>query len=1227
MANGENLGSINYSVDVDYSALIAAGQAQDQFTQKARDTASEMTKYKYVTSSVTKEYRSLKASIDPAYKAQQQFAAGADLIQKELNSGRITLSQYSKDMANLRATTRATAQVGGMFRSSFGGVGTIAQQAGYQIGDFATQVASGQSAMIAFTQQAPQFAGAFGPGGAVLGAVIAIGGAVAGGLVRAFSEGEEGVSQLSQSMEYLDEVMGRTESGAMGLTERIRDLAKESRAAAQIELQRGLVEAASAFNSARTSLYDAAEDALDTTILGDFDAAVSQAERLARMGVDVNDAFSEFTSTGAQFREGINLIRDEAENLNDEFGISIGASRTLIGALGAVKADPTVAGFQALQQAIFEATKSSDNVTPAFMRTASEMSNLASQAVEASKRGEQLEEWIANLDEALRESDPALLARQTALQNITTALEDEYLALTMSDRLLLQHRLNVVGATEAEQERALALYDAAEALRAKARADEEARMATERAAEEAERRADAEVKAARRAAEAWESVRRSDWNDFQNLLDKIDPLGAKMRKLGEDIAVVQMAFSRGWIDEDRADEIVNALIEAGEESANAFSDKFLESAFENLIAGSWESVGRLIGGEIGAGLISDLGDYLTKNFGEAFEDVSKNGGSFNLKAALGGVGEVIGAAMAHPLAGPVVGAIVSELQAELTDYFSDDWDPTEARQAAQGTGTVLGSIDAKSESIAKAVDISAGASRELVGINRDMLRALQAVQLGIGGASARVARGQAGAQDGIGMPSVYSGAQALSLGLGGGFEFAADMYLDYLSFIFTGGLVDFGKLLGGKAKKRDEGIQIIGGYITDLIDETIVNAYATFRVKKHALDDYDTKERFQRIGGDVEQQFSLVFESLLDSVVAGADALGVDAMGRLAGFRVQTQRLSLEGLNAAEQQAELEAYFGTVFDQLAGAAIPFLDDFQRAGEGLGETLARVATQVQVTEQAADMLGLRFSNLAGAELIRASERLVELNGGMEQFISNMQNFIGNFATEAQQFEINANALAKGMGDLPLPQTRDGFWALMQAQDAATEEGAENIATLLRLQGVADQYYSAIEKAQTSYYESEIQGQQQRLSEAQRANQAVQSAMDSMLYQSSAVQEASRQSALRTLEQIANAGRVSDIGQLQSALDAATQLDQGRYSTFADYAREYARTSGVIGRVGDVTQTAEDREARMLRSLENQLEAVKGMREDLDRTQLAIIKQTNKAAKTLERFEIDGIEVRQ
>jgi hypothetical protein len=41
--------------------------------------------------------------------------------------------------------------------------------------DFAVQVAAGQGAMRAFGQQAPQFLGAFGPAGAIAGAVVAVG--------------------------------------------------------------------------------------------------------------------------------------------------------------------------------------------------------------------------------------------------------------------------------------------------------------------------------------------------------------------------------------------------------------------------------------------------------------------------------------------------------------------------------------------------------------------------------------------------------------------------------------------------------------------------------------------------------------------------------------------------------------------------------------------------------------------------------------------------------------------------------------------------------------------------------------------------------------------------------------------------------------------------------------------------------------------------------------------
>jgi hypothetical protein len=59
-------------------------------------------------------------------------------------------------------------KMGGRLRGTF-------QQVGYQVQDFSTQVAMGTSAVTAFGQQAPQLLGAFGPAGAVAGALVSIG--------------------------------------------------------------------------------------------------------------------------------------------------------------------------------------------------------------------------------------------------------------------------------------------------------------------------------------------------------------------------------------------------------------------------------------------------------------------------------------------------------------------------------------------------------------------------------------------------------------------------------------------------------------------------------------------------------------------------------------------------------------------------------------------------------------------------------------------------------------------------------------------------------------------------------------------------------------------------------------------------------------------------------------------------------------------------------------------
>lgn len=84
-----------------------------------------------------------------------------------------------------QAEQRVTKSTAGM-SAGVKNVGTSAQRIGpqiqnasYQIGDFAVQIASGQAASMALAQQLPQLLGGFGMLGAVMGAVVAVSAALA----------------------------------------------------------------------------------------------------------------------------------------------------------------------------------------------------------------------------------------------------------------------------------------------------------------------------------------------------------------------------------------------------------------------------------------------------------------------------------------------------------------------------------------------------------------------------------------------------------------------------------------------------------------------------------------------------------------------------------------------------------------------------------------------------------------------------------------------------------------------------------------------------------------------------------------------------------------------------------------------------------------------------------------------------------------------------------------
>jgi hypothetical protein len=99
----------------------------------------------------------------------------------------------------LKNTGKSAGAIGGPFRAMRGSV----QQASYQLQDIAVQAQMGTDAFIILGQQGPQLASIFGPGGAVLGVLIALGAVVGGTLFKALTGTGEAMKELAKDAKTL----------------------------------------------------------------------------------------------------------------------------------------------------------------------------------------------------------------------------------------------------------------------------------------------------------------------------------------------------------------------------------------------------------------------------------------------------------------------------------------------------------------------------------------------------------------------------------------------------------------------------------------------------------------------------------------------------------------------------------------------------------------------------------------------------------------------------------------------------------------------------------------------------------------------------------------------------------------------------------------------------------------------------------------------------------------
>ena len=144
--------------------------------------------------SLEKSYKTLDSAYNKGKLSLLDYSKGVNQLDTRIAKLNKVLGSGS-DAINKQATALVQS------KNKANKFGMVAQQVGYQVGDFFVQVQSGTSALVAFGQQGTQLAGLL-PG--LAGAVIGIGLAVSTMLLRSFQEASGEAKTLKEAIEDVE---------------------------------------------------------------------------------------------------------------------------------------------------------------------------------------------------------------------------------------------------------------------------------------------------------------------------------------------------------------------------------------------------------------------------------------------------------------------------------------------------------------------------------------------------------------------------------------------------------------------------------------------------------------------------------------------------------------------------------------------------------------------------------------------------------------------------------------------------------------------------------------------------------------------------------------------------------------------------------------------------------------------------------------------------------------
>lgn len=365
---------------------------------------------------------------------------------------------------------------------------------------------------------------------------------------------------------------------------------------------------------------------------------------------------------------------------------------------------------------------------------------------------------------------------------------------------------------------------------------------------------------------------------------------------------------------------------------------------------------------------------------------------------------------------------------------------SQRRQEANGTGSVLGDSAAKSESLANALEHLAGNSSIELEHSSRMLAELRAIHDGIAGMASFVARSSGLRGTPADLAALGVGSSKGALGFSSSSTELRDQGLyfpgtptgpgsveEMFGWMGQGGDMDAQwSRLGSRNVAAPTTPQTIGGILAGGIN---AGSYADVHKEKSSwwgLSKSSSDEtKFGDVGDELKRQLTLTVGSMYNAVLDAATVLGKGGTSlelALQSVALPFERISLMGLKGDEIEAEIQAAFSSLGDAMAQQVTADLAPFQKVGEGMFETLIRVANGVEVATFELEQFGITTVDYAdlmnkqgdiAAELVRESILAAESMAGVAGIMATLDGTATDLAeTYGQLKDIQQQLLAVG-----------------------------------------------------------------------------------------------------------------------------------------------------------------------------------------------------------------------